>query len=287
VESLDSIFKGKEAPVVEQQKAEAPVEVRAETPTETEQQRAERDERGRFKAKEQEAQTPAKPEAPKAAEAPKVDTKPAPTAAEKAKPVEKPHEAEQALDPRHKAAIAQANDERRKRQALEQELARYRAQQQKAPDVATDPQGFQQHINETLQTQTINMRVDLSAAMARKQYQDYEAVMAEWPALIEQNPYLYQQAIQQELPADWAYNYVKQQKLLQEIGDPAKWREAEQARIRAELEAELAQKAQQAPARPAAPVPPPSLANATSAAGGISTKAQWNGPTPFQNMIRR
>lgn len=286
VESLDNILKGKEAPVIEQQKVEAP-EQKVETPTETPEQKAdrERDDKGRFKAKEQDTQPPAKPDAQKAQEPPKVETKPAPTAAETVTPATKP-EAEQKLDPRHSAAIAQANDERRKRQALEQELARLRAPQKQAPDVATDPQGFQQHINETLQTQTINMRVDISAAMARKQYQDYEAVMAEWPALIEANPALYQQAVQQELPADWAYNYVKQQLVLKEIGDPTAWRESEKARIRAELEAEIAQRPQ-VPARIAPAVPPPSLANASSGAAVVSTAKSWDGPTPFKNLIRR
>lgn len=281
MESLESIFKGKEAPVVEQPKAEAPVEVKAETPAqETEQQRAdrERDERGRFKAKEQEAQTPAKPEAPKAPEAPKVETKPAPTAAEKAKPATTTEEA-----PPH-VPVKALQEERRKRQELERQLAALQ-QPKKLPDVTTDPQGFQQHLNETLQSREVDMRVNLSAAFARKQYQDFDSVMESWFQMTEANPYLYQQAIQQELPADWAYNHVKQQLLLKEIGDPAAWREAEKARLRAELEAEIAQR--QPPQRPAAPVPPPSLANAQSAVGGISTAPAYEGPTPLKSILRR
>jgi hypothetical protein len=278
VESLDSILKGKEAPVVEQPKVEAPVEQKAEAPTETPEQRAdrERDEKGRFKAKEQAEQAPAKPETPKAPEPPKVEVKPAPTAAETVKPAITPEAPPQ-------VPVKALQEERRKRQELERQLAAIQ-QPQKAPDVATDPQGFQRHISETLQSQSINMRVDMSAAMARRQYQDFDSVMEAWYSLKDENPHLYQQAIQQELPADWAYNYVKRHQLMEKMGnDP-------DAYIAAEVEKRLKERqpeVPQAPARPAAPVPPPSLANAPSGAAVVSTAKTFDGPTPFKSIIRR
>lgn len=278
MESLDDILKGKEAPVVEQQKAEAPVEQRAETPTETPEQKAdrERDEKGRFKAKEQEAQTPAKPDAQKAPEQPKVEARPAPTAAETVKPAITPEAAPQ-------VPVKALQEERRKRQELERQLAALQ-QPQKVPDVATDPQGFQAHLNSTLQAREIDMRVNLSAAWARKQYQDFDSVMEKWEELLTTNPYLYQQAVQQDLPAEWAYQQVKRHQLLDKIGnDP-------DAYIAAEVERRLKERTPevpQVPARPAAVVPPPSLANAPSAASGLSAQKQWDGPTPFTNLIRR
>lgn len=289
MESLDSILKGKPEPtnVVERPEPKAEPEVKAETPKpeETPEARAERerDEKGRF-AKKQEAQTPATPDAPKAPEAPKkVETKAETTPAEKTQPVTA-QDAE--LPPKGHVPVKVALEERRKRQQLEQELKALRAQPAQAQTSQTQDQ---QQQPEGMHQVEENLKANLSFAFAKRQYPDFEEVMQEWPLLIHDNPWLYKQAIADEMPAEWAYKYVKRQRLMQEIGhDPEAWRETQRKAIRGELEQEIAQKGpQQQPQRPAVPVPPPSLANAPSASTGMTSQKQWEGPTPFQNMIRR
>ncbi len=271
-ESLDAILKGTNTP-------EAPVEVTKaeETPAtpEPEQTKAdrERDEQGRFKAK-QEAEARAKEEAKPA----KVE-KPAPTAVEKPK--------EPADDPPH-VPVKAMQEERKKRQELERQLAQLRQQQQKPPpDVIQDPEGFRQHIQSDLRSQLENERVNMSAAWAKRQYQDYESVMETWFQLTADNPVLYAQATKQDLPADWAYQHAKRHLLLQEIGDPTQYRqklESElEAKLREKFEAEYAAKAPRAPVS----VPAPSLANATSSGRLSTAEPAWGGPTPLTKLLRR
>lgn len=171
--------------------------------------------------------------------------------------------------------------ERKKRQEIERQLAALRQQQEqpKAPDLYENPEGYQQHIQQTLQSALIDERVNLSAAFARKQYTDYDEVMEHWGEMVSQDPTLYQHAIQQELPADWAYNQVKRQLLLAEIDDPTTYKERLRAEMRAELEAELrAQKPQPKP------TPPPSLASAPG--GGTKSEPTFSGPTPLHDLFR-
>jgi hypothetical protein len=291
MESLDNILKGKDSPVVEQPKAEAPAVEVAETPAETPEQKAdrERDDRGRFKAKD-EGTTPAKPETPEAKVTPKVETKPAPTAGEKAKPAEDDNS--EPLDPKAKAYYAKAKDEQRKRQAVEQELARLRAaQQQPQPkiDPMQDPEGFAQRIAQEAEQRSWDRILNLSESQARRFHGDEIVSEAQeaFKEAVQSMPGLYQQLNAQADPYDWVVKWHKREKFLREVQDPDEWTKQREAAIRQRLEAEYAQKQPQAPARPAAPVPPPSLANATSGAGAMSAKTTYEGPTPISSILRR
>lgn len=165
--------------------------------------------------------------------------------------------------------------ERKKRQEAERQLAQNRAELEalrnpkKAPDVLEDPEGYRRTVNEDIDAKLENQRVNMSAAMARKGHADFDEVMAEWPELMQADPTLYQRAVKQELPAEWAYQYIKRERFLKEVGDdPENWRKAERERMRSELEPEL--KKQLESALPIHVVPPPSLASATSG-GRVTT----------------
>lgn len=89
----------------------------------------------------------------------------------------------------------------------------------------------------------------MSEEMARIAYPDFEQVMDAWDQAVDANPALLALAAANPHPANFAYNHARQHALLEEIGDPATFRE----RLRAEVEAELRGGA-------AAAVPEPSLA---------------------------
>lgn len=255
VSSIEDVLSGK------------PVEAKPETTPETpsEKSQRERDEQGRFKAKgevtpepvAQATETPAA--APPAAA---TETKPEPT------------------DERVPTGALIA--ERKKRQEAErraEELERrwQQMQQPRPPDPYTDPDGHRQFVQQ--QEVVVNARVDASFEAAKAAIPDFEGVMQHWDELVAQNPMLYQQAIQHNAPAYWAYQHVKNHLAMQEIGDPKTYRE----KLKAELLAELQKQQPQARQTPA--TPQPSLASAP--ASGIKSEAAWAGPSSMRDILKR
>lgn len=279
--SLDDILSGRNTPPVEPPKAEepkeAPVEVKPEATEEAKAQR-ERDEQGRFKAAEAKAKE----------DAAKVEKKAEPTSAEKQK--ETKQDDSELLDPKAKAYYAKAKDEQRKRQELERRLAELEARtRQPAPkiDPLQDPEGFANRIAQEAENRAWDRILNFSEASARRVYGE-EAVTEARDAFLEEmqaNPGLYFQLQQQADPYEFVVKRHKREKFMREVTDPDEWAKQQREAIRKELEAEYAQKAPQV--RPAPPTPPPSLASANSAGGGITTATTWNGPTPLDQIFKR
>ncbi len=271
---LESFLKGP----AKAEAAPAVVEAAAVETPEAKEAKA-RDEAGRFAKVE-----PAKVEAQK--EEPKVET---PPAAKEVPKVVKPPEVT-GLE----AGIAA---ERTKRQEAERRVAEFEArikameqrENQRAnppappPDPLTDPQGFAQTFQQQMQAMQINQRVDMSVAVARMKHQDFDQALDEWNGLIAQDQNLYTQAVQQKDPAEWAYQHVKRQQLLKEVGDdPASYRTKLEAEIRQKLEAEYQQRT---PVHQVIPAPPPSLAGARS--NGRVSDPVWTGPPPLSSLFKR
>ena len=142
--------------------------------------------------------------------------------------------------PEVSAFKAQALDERRKRQALEQQLRaleeQQRASQVEKPDFWDDPdkaidsriaqiqQGYDQKYNA------------LAEHFTRSQHADYDEISDYFvEVLAPQNPALIDQARNQVNPFEFIYNATKAQKELAEVGDI----NALKAKLRAEVEAEV------------------------------------------------
>lgn len=241
---LDSILKGETTPE-----------------TETEAQKAERlrDDKGRF-AKGEEA-TP-EPE--------KVEAKPAetPAAPEKRKP-----------DPEF-VPLKAVQEERRKRQELERRLQELETQRNPPPNLQEDPNGYQAHLQQTLQSSLLNERLNLSEAMVREKHGDgaVEEAQELFAQAAQQDPSLANKLYSEKNPYGWLMKWAKSQKLTREMGDdPDQWISQKEAEIRARIEQEYAQKARQ-------PAPPPSLA---SAGGRMETQQSWQGPKPFDSIFKR
>lgn len=247
-----------------------------------------RDEQGRFTKGEDPQPVDKEPEPPQE----QAVEQPAPEEGEPPAPEPQPEPEEPSEISGLKAGISA---EREKRQKYERELEQLRAEMQRLqqanqpepPDVYEDPDGFKSHSEKQLsqaEQQRINDRVNLSAYYAKKQHEDFDEAMQEWQKLIQQDPSLYQRAIQQESPAEWAYQQVKTQQFLTKVGDdPDKYeaslREQVEQEIREKLEAELRAKYEQQPAQPK---PPRSLATAPSAP--VSSQ-EWSGPKPLSALF--
>jgi len=180
--------------------------------------------------------------------------------------------------------VAALQAERDKRQRIEREvdeLRRWRQQvetPQKKPDFFENPDEALSQFQRQLQQQQIADNLRLSRFYAEREYgADLVNEAYEW---FDQHPEQSQSLLKEPSPFHAAVETYKRQKLLQEVGpDPDGWKRKQEEtlrqQIRAELEAEFAQKA---PTRPAAP--PRSLASAPSA-GGNSEPV----PDPFDDMF--
>ena len=244
-ESLDEVLSGEKPEVV------------AEKPS------RERDESGRFKAK---GETAEPAQAEPVAATPAAEPAQAPTAPEPAE---------------ERVPLAALTSERKKRQEAERKAAEYERRvreysQPRAPDPYSDPQGHQAFVER--QNMLIDARVDASFNAARRAIKDFDEVMAHWDELKAQHPYLYDQAIQDDAPAYWAYEQVKRHLAMREIGDPVAYKE----KLRAELLAEIQQKSPTQ--RQPAATPQPSLASVP--ATGRTSDPVWQGPPTMKQILR-
>lgn len=170
--------------------------------------------------------------------------------------------------------------EKTKRKELEKRYAELEAKYQEAnrppaPDPRLDPEAYRQYADNA----RIDERVDLSHEFAKQQHEDYEDVMGigngNWTQACQADPTLYQRAIMQKFPAEWAYQQLKRSKVLESLGDPDAWVKAKEAEIEARLTAKLKPQ-----------VPNPSLANANGS-GRVETTPAFSGPTPLNSIFRR
>jgi hypothetical protein len=197
-------------------------------------------------------------------------------------------------------------DERRKRQELERQLAELTkqrsappAQQQpqpqasppqaempERPDPWIDPQGAMDWdraaMQQQVQTQVFETRVYLSREMMLAAKPDFVEVEDVFIEAMKKNPTLYQQLLAHPIPAKFAYETGLKIKAWNEIGDdPAAFKQ----RVRQELEEELRGQSQQ-PSQPSAPraSTPKSLA-ATPSAQPRDQHGRFQGPASLESIL--
>lgn len=151
---------------------------------------------------------------------------------------------------------------------------------------AEDPAGYHARVQELM----INERLNISEGLAREKHGDeaVEAAVRDFQAAMQTDPSLQAKLYAQPQPYSWLMKQVETIRLQREIGtDPAAFR----AKIRAEIEAEMAKSApQQEQPLSAAPAPvvprmQPSLATARSAAP--RSAPAYSGPAPLSEILPR
>lgn len=154
-----------------------------------------------------------------------------------------------------------------------QELEARTAQPQ-LPDPRQDPVSY-------FETQRVIDRLERSEdRFVDKHGEQHLESVKEW---LTTRPDIEAWAIQQRHPWDAANQQYQREKLSAEIGDdPNAWREAERARLRAEILAEQPS-APMAPSRPNLPAP----ASGARSAAPRNGAGQFTGPTPLGDILQR
>lgn len=200
--------------------------------------------------------------------------------------------------------VSVAQEERKKRQALEARVKELEAKlapapvapQQPAPPAVPltdlmfqDPERFVQTLRQQQEEALIQTRLATSEAIARQQpdYDDAEAALTAYAQSSPQAAAEVAQALRSHpAPAMWAYQAGKQllsqqrwAPVMQQHGDP-------EAFINAEVERRLAERAAQAAPAPSSVPLPQSLASARSA-GPRNPAPAYRGPTPMSAILGR
>lgn len=257
---LDEILNSSD-PGDEDQVSEAP------EATETPEQQAarERDEMGRFKAKDTGEDIPTADDGTGAAT-----------------PAAEPE----------RVPVAALMDERQKRQNLEERLRQYdeyfaqlNTQPQEVPDPFTDPDAHQAYVIEQAVTKAIERitpqlqrtqtlsRAEVSEMLARQKFEDYDQKIEAFKEAIQDNPFLIQQVQQAADPATFAYNAANKYLEAKQYGIASPTREQIEAEIREKVIAELGIR----------PKVPSTLAGDRSV--GSRSGPAWTGPTPIEDIL--
>jgi hypothetical protein len=184
--------------------------------------------------------------------------------------------------------LAALLDERDKRKALEAELAAIRAKapvdQPAIPDPYDDPDGYNAFITNTVQQQTLAVKIDISEEMAKTAHGE-EAVEAAKEWAIEHaaaNPAFKQQFFGARHPMDWVVRQHQQARDLELYQkDPLAFARTilernGQPPVTDAMPGAVSGMGQQPPAIPLRPAPPRSIASAPS--GGGSAREVATGP---------
>jgi len=190
--------------------------------------------------------------------------------------------------PREKAAFAKAADETRKRQALERELGELKKKETEKP-FFEDPDGAlarqRQDFENKLNFSAISTKVQTSESIARSRYPDYDEKFAVFSQMVQEAPYLAEQAFSSPDPGEFAYKTAKMQKDLQDAGGAEQLRskmEAElKARIRAEIEGEYKKREEELKTQ--REELPGSLTDVPSK--GVN-RPVWGGPTSLDAILK-
>lgn len=181
--------------------------------------------------------------------------------------------------------IAALQDERAKRQALEQQLQAAQSQDQpERPDVFQDPDGAFNHVEQQVTQQVTKVKLDLSESMVRSQHEDFDTKLDAFAEAMGKNPALHAEMMAHVNPAQFAYEQGTRELMLNDIGDPVAYEQSVrtkiEAEVRATVEAEMKAK-QEADAKVRESIPESLVdARSTGPAGAGSV-----GPTPLGNIV--
>jgi len=188
----------------------------------------------------------------------------------------------------------------RSRQRQEGQIAPQQpVQAQKPPSVFEDEEGFVRHLTSNFDDAVFDNRLMLSEEMATDRFKDFAEVMGtegdgqdkmhlNWVEAVRKDPSLAQQFRRASNPSVFAYQTLKRQAFLNEVGqDTAAYKDRLRAELRAELEAELKTAQNGSGQAQTAPKPEP-VVPATLA--GMASKAsreapEFNGPKPLGDIL--
>lgn len=222
---------------------------------------------------------------PKPVEAAKVEEKQevkAETAPEPAPQQPVKEQPKQEFTEKERAFLAAAQEERRKRQALENQLREL--QSKPAEEKKTfwdDPEAAFKHFQEQTEHAITKTRLDTAESIARQKYKDFDENVAEFAQLMATIPGVKEQMLSSPDPAEFAYRTGQRQKELKSIGNIEEYRAKIERETRAKLEQEYA--AKEAERKKLADSLPPSLSDARGS--NPSARVVFNGPPSLADVL--
>lgn len=176
--------------------------------------------------------------------------------------------------------VAALQSERQKRQQLERELENIRntAKPQEKPEDA-EARFFENPV--AIVDQRVRMaELNMSEQIARSAHQDYDEKLNVFADIVKQNPVFAQQMMQHAHPAEFAYQTAVKHLEFQKMQNPDQYKAEIKAELEKQLRAEFEQKFKSSASLP------PDLAAARSA-GANNQAPAWNGPPPFEDILKR
>lgn len=179
------------------------------------------------------------------------------------------------------ASIAQANDERSKRQALQQQ---FEQKQVEKPDAYVEPDKAIAFEVDQVAQQNDQRFLAYAFENAQDKYPDFlEMQDIFFDQVAASNPALIEQAKQQADPYKFIYNQAKNFNEFKDVGSLDEYKSKVELELRAKLDAEYAEKLKQQTEQVITNSIPGTLSTAT-AAGGTGSKG-YSGQTPLSKIF--
>lgn len=199
--------------------------------------------------------------------------------------VEKPAApVQEELTAKEKAFLRSAQEERAKRQQLEERLKALEKPPEPEKPFWDDPEGAMNKMEARVQGVALKTRLDTAEAIARTRHPDYTEKMEVFKDLVGKSPVLWQEALQNGDPAEFAYQRAAAHMDVQEAGGVAalveKARQEGYAKAKADADVEYKAKAAKTAAERDAL--PPSLGDAR---GTPVNKPVFGGPPSLDEIL--
>lgn len=169
-------------------------------------------------------------------------------------------------------------EERRKRQELEAKLG---SDGKKTPDILEDQDAYTKHLNQHVNQQVLNERLNMSEFLARRDYSDLDQKVEKFKEMVEKNPTLQSQIVNSPSPYHELVDVVNKAEELEKLKDVDSYKASIRAEIEAEIRAEIEAKAKKS--EELRESIPPSL-NDLGSKGGLKG-ADNAGPTSLESIL--
>ena len=195
-------------------------------------------------------------------------------------------EPKQEFTEKERAFLRGLEEERKKRQALEAELAQFRQKKEEKPEEKKtfwdDPEGHIKNFEQRMAQREVALTMQVSERIARSKYQDFDEKISEFAESLKTTPGLHAQWLASPDAAEFAYRHGQRIREIREVGNIDKFREKIEKETRAKMEVEF--KAKQEEFEKQKTALPSSLSEVKGAAK--QNRPVWTGPTPFEEILK-
>ena len=174
-----------------------------------------------------------------------------------------------------KAFQTKAQDEVRKRQAIEQKV--------ESPDAYVEPDKAIRHAVDEVRGEMVGAFRNMQEQNARANHNDYDEKFAVFEKLAADNPALLNQLASEFDPAEFVYQAATQHEKLETVGDLDAYAEKIRAEERTKVLAEIESKTKDATEKAINDAIPNTLSDVTAAGGSGGQK--FTGQTPLSKII--